>query len=62
MALRRCVIRANTEFDFLIPDTGTVQKELNPFYPDKSQARAKSALVLELFDKCMSDDNMTHIW
>lgn len=38
----------------MIPDTGTVQKELNLFYPDKSQARAKSALVLELFDKCMS--------
>ncbi len=49
------------EFDFLIPDTGTGQKELNPFYPDKSQARARSALVLELFDEC-SDDNMTHIW
>jgi len=37
MALWRCVIRANTEFDFLIPDTGTVQKELNPNYPDKGQ-------------------------
>jgi len=43
----------------LIPDTGTVQKELNPNYPDKSPTRAKSALVLEqVYER---DDNMTHI-